>query len=125
MEERSIIINNEINISEVTTFIKHITNAGNIRYAADGSSHDDTVMTIIDMCSIFQKNDFKQIVEDYIDTLDDTNIKNYINETLNNMEYVEGVDYTQLLEIRRRRKTVNRYRNDVLSGNNWNNPFKK
>ena len=125
MEERSIIINNEINISEVTTFIKHVTNAGNIRYAADGSSHDDTVMTIIDMCSIFQKNDFKQIVEDYIDTLDDTNIKNYINETLNNMEYVEGVDYTQLLEIRRRRKTVNRYRNDVLSGNNWNNPFKK
>jgi hypothetical protein len=124
MEDRSIIINNEMNISEVTTFIKHTTNAGNIRYAADGSSHDDTVMTIIDMCSIFQKNDFKQLVEDFIDSNTDESIKKYINEVLNNIEYVEGVDYGQLLEIRRKNKSQNRYKNDVLS-NNWNNPFKK
>lgn len=108
----------------MTTFIKHTTNAGNIRYAADGSSHDDTVMTIIDMCSIFQKNDFKQLVEDFIDSNTDESIKKYINEVLNNIEYVEGVDYGQLLEIRRKNKSQNRYKNDVLS-NNWNNPFKK
>lgn len=125
MEDRSIVINNDMNIAEVTTFIKHETNAGNIRYAADGSSHDDTVMTLVDMCAIFQKNDFKQIVEDFLDSYEDTNIKNYINEVLNAIEYIEGVDYGQLLDIRRKRKTVNRYKNDILSNNNWQNPFKK
>jgi hypothetical protein len=122
MEDRSIIITNEINISEITTFIKHTTNAGNVRYAADGTSHDDTVMTIIDMCAIFQKNDYRQIIEEYIDSLQDTNFKNYINQILNNLEFVEGVDYSQMLDIRRRKITQNRYKNDVLS--NWNNPFK-
>jgi len=123
MEERSIVISNDINISEITTFIKHTTNAGNTRYAADGSSHDDTVMTLIDLCAIFQKNDFKQLVDDFIDTLSDTSIKNYIDQILNNSEYTEGVDYSQLLDIRRKKISQNRYKNDILS-NNWNNPFK-
>jgi hypothetical protein len=123
MEERSIVISNDVNISEITTFIKHTTNAGNVRYAADGSSHDDTVMTLIDMCAIFQKNDFKQLVDDFIDTLSDTSMKNYIDQILNNSEYTEGVNYSQLLDIRRRKISQNRYKNDILS-NNWNNPFK-
>jgi hypothetical protein len=122
MEERSIIITNDINIAEITTFIKHTTTAGNIRYAADGSSHDDTVMSIIDMCAIFQKSDFRQMVEEFSETLTETDMKNYIQTTLNGIEYTEGVDYTQLLDIRRK-KLQNRYKNDVLS-NNWNNPFK-
>ncbi len=123
MEERSIVISNDVNISEITTFIKHTTNAGNVRYAADGSSHDDTVMTLIDLCAIFQKNDFKQLVDDFIDTLSDTSMKNYIDQILNNSEYTEGVNYSQLLDIRRRKISQNRYKNDILS-NNWNNPFK-
>jgi hypothetical protein len=123
MEERSIIITNESNISEMTTFIKHTTNAGNVRYAADGSSHDDTVMTIIDMCAIFQKSDFKQMIEEYYETTVDESFRNLANEILNNLEYVEGVDYSQLLDIRRKNISQNRYKNDVLS--NWNNPFKK
>jgi hypothetical protein len=122
MEERSILITNDINIAEITTFIKHTTTAGNIRYAADGSSHDDTVMSIIDMCAIFQKSDFRQMVEEFSETLPETDMKNYIQTTLNGIEYTEGVDYTQLLDIRRK-KLQNRYKNDVLS-NNWNNPFK-
>ena len=122
MEERSIIITNDINIAEMTTFIKHTTTAGNVRYAADGSSHDDTVMSIIDMCAIFQKSDFRQMVEEFSETLTETDMKNYIQTTLNGIEYTEGVDYTQVLDIRRR-KIQNRYKNDVLS-NNWNNPFK-
>jgi hypothetical protein len=123
MEDRSIIITNDLNISEITTFIKHTTNAGNIRYAADGTSHDDTVMTIIDMCAIFQKNDFKQIVEEYIESIQEEEIKNYINQVLNNIDYVEGVDYSQLLDIRRRKNMQNRFKNDILS-DKWKNPFK-
>jgi hypothetical protein len=123
MEERSIVITNDINISEITTFIKHTTTAGNVRYAADGSSHDDTVMSIVDMCAIFQKNDFRQMVEEYFESLTDSEITLYIRDILNGIEYVEGIDYKQVLDIRRK-KLLNRYKNDVLS-NNWNNPFKK
>jgi hypothetical protein len=124
MEDRSIIIYNDINISEVTTFIKHTTSAGNIRYAADGSAHDDTVMTIIDMCSIFEKNNFKQICEEYIENINDSVEKNYIKSIFQELEASQGTDYTQLLDIRRKRLASNRYKNDVLS-TKWDNPYKK
>ena len=123
MEDQSIIITNEVNINEITTFIKHTTNAGNIRYAADGSSHDDTVMTIVDMCAIFQKNDFKQIVEEYAETIIDKSLFNYINDTINTLEYVEPVNYSQLLEIRRKNKIQYKYKSDVIQ-KNIDNPFK-
>jgi hypothetical protein len=80
-------------------------------------------MTIIDMCAIFQKSDFKQMIEEYYETTVDESFRNLANEILNNLEYVEGVDYSQLLDIRRKNISQNRYKNDVLS--NWNNPFKK
>ena len=123
MEDQSIIITNEVNINEITTFIKHTTNAGNTRYAADGSSHDDTVMTIVDMCAIFQKNDFKQIVEEYAETIIDKSLFNYINDTINTLEYVEPVNYSQLLEIRRKNKIQYKYKSDVIQ-KNIDNPFK-
>ncbi len=121
MEDKSIIITNEINIQEITTFIKHTTSAGNVRYAADGSSHDDTVMTIIDMCAIFQKNQFKQIVEDYIDSSQDGYLKQIIDDILKNNEFVEGDDYKQLLDIRKKSKL--RYKNSIIT-NKWDSPFK-
>jgi hypothetical protein len=123
MEDQSIIITNEVNINEITTFIKHTTNAGNTRYAADGSSHDDTVMTIVDMCAIFQKNDFKQIVEEYAETVIDKSLFNYINDTINTLEYIEPVNYSQLLEIRRKNKIQYKYKSDVIQ-KNIDNPFK-
>ena len=123
MEDGSIEITNDTNINEITTFIKHTTNAGNVRYAADGSSNDDTVMTIVDMCAIFQKNDFKQIIEEYAENLPDRSMFNYINETLNSLEYIEPVNYSQLLEIRRKNKMQYKYKNDVIS-KDLGNPFK-
>ncbi len=36
MDKRNFLINNEDTIKEITTFVKHITPSGNIRYAADG-----------------------------------------------------------------------------------------
>ena len=123
MEDQSIIITNEVNINEITTFIKHTTNAGNTRYAADGSSHDDTVMTIVDMCAIFQKNDFKQIIEEYAETIIDKSLFKYINDTIDTLEYIEPVNYSQLLEIRRKNKIQYKYKSDVIQ-KNIDNPFK-
>ena len=123
MEDESIVVTNDTNINEITTFIKHTTSAGNVRYAADGSAHDDTVMTIVDMCAIFQKNDFKQIIEEFAENLTDREMYLYINETLNNLEYVEPVNYSQLLEIRRKNKMQYKYKNDIIS-KNLSDPFK-
>lgn len=121
MEDKCIIITNDANINEMTTFIKHTTSAGNVRYAADGSSNDDIVMSVVDMCAVFQKNEFKQIIEEYAETLDDKSFITYINETLNQLEYIESVDYSQVLNIRRKR--LSRYKNDILSNTNTLNGF--
>lgn len=94
-------INNEDTIREITTFVKHTTTAGNTRYAGDGNANDDCVMTIVNLSSIFEKIEFKEMVTEHFDRFCSTEFKNYVNECLNKMDYVEGVDYGQLLRIRR------------------------
>lgn len=116
LQNRGIIITNPENIDEMTTFIKHTTNAGNVTYKADGTKNDDTVMTIVNMTSIFKKNDFKGMVEDYFESISDTQIKNKVDDILNNISYEEGVDYKQLLEIRRRNISYNRRMAEARKG---------
>ena len=94
-------VNNEDTIREITTFVKHTTTAGNTRYAGDGNANDDCVMSIVNLSSIFEKNEFKEMVTEHFDRFCSTEFKNYVNECLNKMDYVEGVDYGQLLRIRR------------------------
>jgi hypothetical protein len=99
MLTKSYMINNEQTILEITTFVKHITASGNVRYAAD-SGHDDCVMTIVNSSSSFKKNHFKEMVEDLMKNLSKEMVS-YINECMKNIDYVEGVDYTQVLNVRR------------------------
>lgn len=106
MESKSIQINNEQNISEVTTFIGHTTNAGNIRYAADGSSNDDIVMTLVSISSVFSKTQFSQMVDEYINTISDEETKKYINDFMNGEEYVEPINYSMILNARKRNMSM-------------------
>ena len=119
MEMKCISITNEINITEITTFIKHTTSAGNIRYAADGSSNDDCVMTIVNVSSIFKKNTFRQIVDEIAEKITDPEIREIINEIEKSTEYTESLDYTQVLNIRKRHINQNRYKNDILNNTNY------
>jgi hypothetical protein len=112
-------INNEETVREITTFVKHTTTAGNTRYAAD-VGHDDCVMTIVNATSAFVKNDFKEMVEDTLQK--DISFKIYVEDCLRNLEFAETVDYTQLLNVRRkilnRNKTVS---DSNTTGVNWFN----
>jgi len=112
-------INNEETVREITTFVKHTTTAGNTRYAAD-VGHDDCVMTIVNATSAFVKNDFKEMVEDTLQK--DPSFKIYVEDCLKNLEFTETVDYTQLLNVRRkilnRNKTVT---DSNTTGINWFN----
>lgn len=111
MQDRTIIVTEENTISEMITFIKHTTSAGNVRYAGDGSSHDDCVMTIVNLTSIFGKNDFRGLADEFIDSATSTNteLKIIVDSFLKKSEeFFEGVDYKQLLDIRKRHTSNNR-----------------
>jgi hypothetical protein len=116
MQSRGFIISNEDNIREITTFVKHTTSAGNTRYAAD-VGHDDTVMTIVNSTSIFAKNEFKEMVEDWGNHFSDKEFMNYVNQCLKNLDFVQSVDYSQVLKIRK--QNMNRYKNNSDGGINW------
>lgn len=113
MMSKGFSINNEDTIREITTFVKHITVAGNTKYAAD-VGHDDCVMTIVNATSVFKRNDFKEMVEETHNSID-KKIKTYIDECLKNVDFVEGVDYGQVLKIRNQLK--NKFK--PLNNNPW------
>jgi hypothetical protein len=106
-------INNEETIREITTFVKHTTTSGNTRYAAD-VGHDDCVMTIVNTTSIFPKNEYKEMVEEWANKNTDKELLSYINQCLNNIDFVEGVDYGQVLKVRK--QFMNRNKNTYKSG---------
>ena len=116
MISKGFYINNEETIREITTFVKHTTVAGNIRYAAD-VGHDDTVMTIVNATSIFAKNEFKEMCEEWMNRSMDKGMVTYINECMKQVDYVEGVDYGQLLKVRR--QILSRNRSGNSGGGNW------
>jgi hypothetical protein len=100
MYSKGFYITNEDNIREITTFVKHVTSAGNIRYAAD-VGHDDTVMTIVNATSIFAKSEFREMVEEWGNKFGPKEFMSYVNECMKQIDYVEGVDYGQVLRVRK------------------------
>jgi len=103
MDKRNIIINNEDNIREITTFVKHITSSGNVRYSAD-IGHDDTVMTLVNMSSVFSRYDYKELVEDYSNKITEKYKISYFYQILDKKDYIEGTDYSSLISVNRKRR---------------------
>jgi hypothetical protein len=122
MYSRGFHITNEDNIREITTFVKHVTTAGNVRYAAD-VGHDDTVMTVVNATSIFGKSEFKEMVEEWGNKFSPKEFMSYVNDCMKNMDYVQGVDYGQVLSIRRQmmNKPKASNQNSNVGGINWFN----
>ncbi len=116
MYSKGFLITNEDNIREITTFVKHTTNAGNIRYAAD-VGHDDTVMTIVNTTSIFPKAEFKEMVDEWGNKNSPKDFMDYVNSFLKQQDFVEGIDYTQVL--RARKQNLNKYKE--VKNINWFN----
>ncbi len=113
MEKKNFIITNEDNIREITTFVKHITSSGNVRYAAD-IGHDDTVMTLVNMSSIFSKFEFREIVEDYANKNVEPQKLSYFNSILNRKDYIEGNDYSSIISVNKRRRLAQSYKSEIV-----------
>jgi hypothetical protein len=87
-------------------------------YVANGLVVHNCVMTLVNMTSIFRKNEFKEMVEEYGNK--NKSFMDYINKCMNESEFIEGVDYGQVL--RARKQFINRSRpNNYSAGNNWFN----
>ena len=117
MDKKNFIIYNEDNIREITTFVKHITPSGNIRYAAD-IGHDDTVMTLVNSSSVFSRYDFREMVEDYSTKIVDSSILSHWREILKRSEFKEGTDYASIININKQRKFLKQMK-DSNSNKNW------
>ena len=120
MEKKNFIITNEDNIREITTFVKHITSAGNIRYAAD-IGHDDTVMSLVNAASVFSKFDFREMVDDYANSIVSKEKLTYWNQILKQVDYTEITDYQSILDVNRKRRMAEQLRNmnTKIVGNNY------
>jgi hypothetical protein len=119
MDKKNFIITNENNIREITTFVKHITSSGNVRYAAD-IGHDDTVMTLVNAASVFSKYDFREMIEDCAPKIVDSNLLTQYKDILKRSDYRESVDYTSVINVNRQRKFMNQYKDSNNNGGkNW------
>lgn len=101
MLNKSFSINNEETINELTTFVKHTTSSGNIKYAAD-SGNDDLAMTIVNATSVFQKTEFKEMIHEWMGKHMDKEMVDYINDCMKNSEYIEPVDYSHFLSVKKK-----------------------
>ena len=117
MNSKSFYINEHITIKEITTFVKHITAAGNVRYAADGTGHDDTTMTIVNATSVFNKSEFKEMCDEWLSKHVNNELATYIRNSMKESEYIEAVDYSQVLSVRK--KYISRKKGSGYNNGSW------
>jgi len=118
MQRGDILVNNSETIHEITTFIKTITSAGNVRYQAD-TGNDDTVMTLVSAATTFKKMFFKELCEQLTVSGISKEMSIFIGEKLKNVDYSEGTDYGSLIAVNKNRKFMKQYKNSQSnSGSN-------
>ena len=103
MNKKNILINNEDNIREITTFVKQTTSFGNVRYAAD-VGNDDIVMTVVNSSSVFEKHPFKEMIEDVAQSLAGSERWKYFNDILGSVTDSQTINYTSIINKHRQQK---------------------
>ena len=86
-------------------------------YIANGVVVHNCVMTIVNATSIFTKNEFVEMCEEWLTSFVEKDMSNYINECLKQVDYVEGLDYGQVLKVRKR--YINRDKGNGYSSGSW------
>ena len=123
MNKKNFKINNEDNIREITTFVKHTTSSGNVKYAAD-IGHDDTTMTLVNAGSVFNKHSYREMVSEYADNNVPKQKLDYWKSILNEyVEHVEVADYSSVINVNKKRRmsklTPSNYNNSQYGQRRW------
>jgi len=92
-------IHNSLNVNEITTFTKKITPGGNFTYACS-TGHDDTVMTLVDLASVFTHVQYKNMIDDMYSNLDNI-IKSLIDKYLVGKAPEDSIKYKETSKIRK------------------------
>jgi hypothetical protein len=69
----NIVVHDQYTITEISTFTKHETPSGDITYKAE-SGHDDSIMSCIVLSTVFGMVDYKDAVDNLIESLDSDTI---------------------------------------------------
>lgn len=100
-----IMIHNHESLVEMTTFIKKETAAGNFKYEADGGAHDDIIMSLIELASVYENYKFHEMVDDLFEALS-PEIQKAIEYKIDNSPVLEATDYSVLGNMRRNNNYV-------------------
>ncbi len=82
IKKKKMVIHNDVNISEVSTFSKHVTPGGSVTYRAE-TGHDDCVMTNVLLSTAFDNIGFKNLVDMYISNELDGDVLQYVERFAN------------------------------------------
>jgi hypothetical protein len=100
MKAGDVIVHEESTILEITTFIKEETNAGNMQFKADGG-HDDVVMTVVEISTIFDSIKFTETISTLIDELPES-VKTAIEKRVGESPNLVADDYTALFKAQKK-----------------------
>jgi len=125
IEDQDMMVYEKNNIREITTFIKNVTNSGNVKYEADGNSNDDTVMCLVNLSQVFDDNIFRDMVEEVMKEISNTEVGKFINQAVKNVDYNEGTDYQALINVNKRRRVINRLNKRIDDGENYSNAIRR
>lgn len=90
VKNRKIILHNDINISEITTFSKHETASGNISYRAE-TGNDDVVMSTITLSTCFDNIGYKNLIDMYVNNDVQGDTLRYIENITNSNNKVGNI----------------------------------
>ena len=97
MINSDVIVHELTTIQEVNSFVKHVTQGGNVTYRADSGGNDDIAMTIVNVCSVFNELPFKEFCEDLLPKMISTNMEyKKIYEIVTGYDTKIGTDYGSL-----------------------------
>jgi hypothetical protein len=99
-----VIVHDESTILEITTFIKEETSSGNMQFKADGGN-DDCVMTVVEVCSVFNNIKFTETVSAFIEELPES-LKIAIEKRVGDSPNLVADDYSALFKAQRKTQTT-------------------
>ena len=105
----NIVVHEQTNIYEIKTFVKEETSAGNLQFHAE-SGHDDAVMTLVNLSTVFAKSEFKSLIEDFMNNDIPEWQRKKIEELLDLNQYASTADYSALKGLRSGKLPVARNR---------------
>lgn len=79
VKKRKMIIHNDVNITEISTFSKQVTPGGNVTYRAE-TGHDDCVLTNVILSTVYDNTGFKNLVDMYISSELDGDVLQFVEK---------------------------------------------